>query len=270
MKNKNSDQSIELPYGLRDKRQLKIDERFQFDCHDQLDCFTCCCADVNILLTPVDVLRLSRRLGMSTTDFLGQHTITPVTKDLHLPVVMLKMNDDPGKTCPFVDKTKGCTVYEDRPWSCRMYPLGMALPPARAGVEPEPIYFLFEDDFCHGRREKKEWTAGRWLADQGITAREELEKGFYEVVSHPWFIGGRQLDPKRLEMFYMASFDLDTFRRFVFSSTFLARFDLGEDFVEKMRNSDEELLRFSPRWLRFALFGEPTIKAKDNQSGRNS
>jgi Fe-S-cluster containining protein len=261
---------VELPYGLRDRRQLKKDERFQFDCHNRLDCFTRCCADVTILLTPVDVLRLSRRLKMSTTDFLGQHTLTPVTKALQLPVVMLRMNDDPDKRCPFVDESRGCAVYEDRPWSCRMYPLGMALPPARAGVEPEPIYFLFEDDFCRGRGEAKEWTAARWLEDQGIAEREETEKGFYEVVSHPWFIGGRQLDPKRLEMFYMASFDLDTFRRFVFSSTFLDRFELEDDLVEKLRNSDEELLRFSPRWLRFSLFGEPTLKAKDNQSGRNS
>jgi len=266
----NEDKSPELPYGLRDKRKLKKDERFRFDCNDKLDCFTRCCADVNILLTPVDVLRLSRRLKISTTEFLAQHTMTPVTKDLNLPVVMLKMNDGPHKPCPFVDEAKGCTVYEDRPWSCRMYPLGMALPPARAGVDPEPIYFLFEDDFCHGRRESKEWTAERWLENQGIAARESLEKGFYEVISHPWFIGGRQLDPKRLEMFYMASFDLDTFRRFVFSSTFLGRFELGDDLIEKMRNSDEELLRFSPRWLRFALFGEPTLKAKNNQSGRNS
>ena len=269
-KKKNKIEPVELPYGLRDRRQLNRDECFQFDCHEKLDCFTHCCGDVTILLTPVDVLRLSRHLKISTTDFLGQHTLTPVTKDLHLPVVILRMNDDPDKRCPFVDKAKGCTVYHDRPWSCRMYPLGMALPPARAGVEPEPIYFLFEDEFCHGRREKKEWTAAQWFQDQGIAEREELEQGFYDVVSHPWFIGGRQLDPKRLEMFYMASFDLDTFRRFVVSSTFLDRFELDDDLEEKLRNSDEELLRFSPRWLRFALFGEPTLKAKDNQSGRST
>lgn len=269
-KNSNEGESIELPYGLRDRRQLKKDEYFQFDCHERLDCFTRCCADVNILLTPVDVLRLSRRLRMSTTDFLGQHTLTPVTRDLQLPVVMLRMTDDPDKPCPFVDQARGCTVYQDRPWSCRMYPLGMALPPARAGVDPEPIYFLFEDDFCHGHRENKKWTVEQWLTDQGIAGREELEKGFYQVVSHPWFIGGRQLDPKRLEMFYMASFDLDAFRRFVFSSTFLERFDLEDGLIEKLRDSDEDLLRFSPSWLRFALFGEPTLKAKDHQSGRNS
>jgi len=269
-KSKNENETVELPYGLRDRRQLKKDERFQFDCHDKLECFTRCCGDVTILLTPVDVLRLSRRLKTSTTDFLGQHTLTPITKDLQLPVVILKMNDDPDKRCPFMDAARGCTIYNDRPWSCRMYPLGLALPPARAGVEPEPIYFLFEDDFCHGRREKKEWTVAQWLKDQGIAEREELEQGFYDVVSHPWFIGGRKLDPKRMEMFYMASFDLDTFRRFVSSYTFLDRFDLEDDYKEKLRNSDEELLRFSPRWLRFALFGEPTLKSKDNQSGRNS
>ena len=51
--------------------------------------------------------------------------------------------------------------------------------------------------------------------------REELDELFNEIVSHPWFIGGRQLDPKRIEMFHMACYNLDTFREFVFKSTFL-------------------------------------------------
>jgi Fe-S-cluster containining protein len=260
----------ELPGDLQERRRLDGDETFCFSCNKDLPCFTKCCADVNIMLTPVDVLRLARRLGMTTTDFLDEHTLTPITKDLQLPVVMLRMGEEPEKRCPFVGE-QGCTVYEDRPWSCRMYPLGMGIPPARAGEEPEPVYFLFEDEFCQGDTAKKEWTVDTWKASEGITEQEEIEAGFRELVSHPWFIGGRQLDPKRMEMFHMACYDLDTFRRFVLESSFLERFELEEDLEERLRTDDQALAQFAFRWLRFALFAEPTMKtrAPAASTGRN-
>jgi len=247
-----------LPEPLRGKRQLGPDSGFCFDCQPTLKCFTTCCSDVNIVLTPADVLSLARRTGLGTREFLDCHTLTPITKELHLPVVMLRMGAAPEKRCPFVSE-QGCSVYEARPWACRMYPVGMALPPARPGVEPEPAHFLFEDDFCHGRGEARTWTVASWQRDQGIDAREDLEKGFRELVGHPWFIGGRQLDPRRIEMFFMAAYDLDTFREFLFETTFLARFDLDAGLVEELRTHDQALLRFAFRWLRFALFGEPTV-----------
>ncbi|RME21959.1 MAG: YkgJ family cysteine cluster protein [Deltaproteobacteria bacterium] len=257
----------DLPYQLRDKRRLGQDESFSFTCHPGVDCFTDCCANVNIILTPLDVLRLARRLGLTTGEFLSRHTLTPVTKDLKLPVAVLRMRDDEKKTCPFVGP-EGCTVYDDRPWACRMYPVAMAIPPARAGVEPQPMYFLFQDDFCHGHGKGRSWTAVRWRENQGVVERDEIEEGFRQVVSHPWFIGGRRLDPKRIDMFYTACYDLDTFRRFVFESSFLDRFELEEGLVEKLRKDDEQLLRFAFRWLRFALFAEPTIKVKPRAHAR--
>jgi Fe-S-cluster containining protein len=248
----------DLPEPLRGKRRLGPDSTFCFDCQPTLECFTRCCSDVNIVLTPADVLALARRTGLRTREFLDRHTLTPITKELHLPVVMLRMGESPEKRCPFVS-AQGCSVYQARPWACRMYPVGMALPPARPGVEPEPAHFLFEDDFCHGRSQPRTWTVASWQGDQGIGAREDLERGFHELVGHPWFIGGRQLDPKRIELFFMAAYDLDSFREFVFGSTFLQRFDVDEGLVETLRANDHELLRFGFRWLRFALFGEPTM-----------
>jgi Fe-S-cluster containining protein len=250
-----------LPGELANKRQLGEGERFRFACHPRLPCFNTCCADVNIVLTPVDVLSLARGLGISTEEFLETYTLKPVTKELKLPMVMLKMGEEPGRKCPFVGDD-GCTVYADRPWACRMYPIWMGLPPARAGEEPDPAYFLVEDDFCEGRDETTEWDVDSWRSDQGVAEREELEEGFREIVSHPWFIGGRTLDPRRMEMFYTGCYDLDSFRRFVFESSFLERFDVEPEVVERIAESDEELLRFAYRWLRFALFAEPTIRVR--------
>jgi ribosomal protein S2 len=205
----------------------------------------------------------ARRLGIPTKEFLDTHTLMPITKDLHLPVVLLRMGDGPARRCPFVGE-KGCTVYEDRPWACRMYPLGMALPPARAGVTPAPIYFVFEEDFCQGRGEKSPWTVEAWRADQGLDERDVLEAGFQEIVSHPWFIGGRQLDPRRMDMYFTACYDLDTFRRLVLSTGFLRRFHLEDGLVDQLAQDDEVLLRFAFRWLRFALFAEPTMRVRDD------
>jgi Fe-S-cluster containining protein len=247
-----------LPPELGRGRPLEADATFCFGCHAGLDCFTDCCANVNILLTPVDVLRLARRTGRSTHAFLSRHTLTPITKNLHLPVVMLRMDESDKKRCPFVSEA-GCTVYEDRPWACRMYPVGMGLPPARAGAVPQPTFVLFEDEYCHGRNGPGQWTVATWQRDQGVLAREALEEGFREIVTHPWFIGGRQLDPKRIEMFFMVAYDLDKFREFVFGSTFLSRFDIGAELGESLRTDDEALLRFGFRWLRLAMFGEPTV-----------
>jgi len=260
-----------LPESLAGRRQIAAGESFCFACHPGVSCFNRCCADVNIVLTPLDVLGLARRLGMTTRNFLDTHTATPITKDLHLPVVLLKMRDDETKRCSFVGDA-GCTVYEDRPWACRMYPLGMALPPARAGVEPEPLYFLFEDDHCEGRgqADARFWTPESWRSDQGIDRRDELEAGFRDLVTHPWFIGGRQLDPRRMHMFYTACYDLDTFRSFVFESSFCTRFDLDADVLCELETNDLALLDFAFRWLRFALFAEPTLKVRSEQAGQRS
>jgi Fe-S-cluster containining protein len=259
------DAAPELPEALRSKRRLTEQDEFPFACHPKIACFNRCCADINIVLTPLDVLGLARRIGVTTTEFLQEYCLHPITKDLSLPVVMLGMGDDPQKKCRFVGE-QGCTVYEDRPWACRMYPLGMAIPPARAGVEPKPIFFLFEDDFCEGRHEDRRWTVGQWRENQGLPQRERLEAGFQEIVSHPWFIGGRKLDARRIEMFHMACYDLDRFRRFVFESSFLDRFELEPDLVEKLRTDDEEMLRFAFRWLKYALFGEPTVPLREDAS----
>jgi Fe-S-cluster containining protein len=247
-----------LPEPLQDKRQLQAGSSFCFDCQPNLECFTRCCSDVNIVLTPADVLELARRTGLETREFLDRHTLTPITKDLHLPVVMLRMGPAPEKRCPFVTD-RGCSVYDARPWACRMYPVGMALPPARPGVEPEPVHFLFEDEFCHGGRSSRTWTVEAWQRDQGLPEREDIERGFRELVGHPWFIGGRQLDPRRIELFFMAAYDLDTFREFIFSTSFVRRFDLDAALVEALRTDDRALLKFAYRWLRYAMFGEPTV-----------
>ena len=63
-------------------------------------------------------------------------------------------------------------------------------------------------------------------------------------------------------MFYMACFDLDRFRRFVMESTFLDRFEVEPEVVEKIREDDVELYHFALRWLEYGLLGQHALKVK--------
>jgi Fe-S-cluster containining protein len=249
---------------LTDHERLDLDHRFQFGCHPGVSCFNTCCADVNIFLSPYDVLRLKKRLGITSTEFLEKYTLLPVQEDMKTPVVLLRMKDEAGKPCPFLT-TEGCGVYSDRPWPCRMYPLGLASSKdTEDGWRGERFYFLLREEGCKGFGEAKEWTVKEWMDDQEVDAHDEWGEAFKELALHDFFQNGKTLTPQQMEMFHTATYDLDKFRQFVFGSTLLERFEVEEDFIQEMEYSDEALLRFGFLWLRFSLFGEPTMRIRQD------
>lgn len=75
-------------------------------------CSKCCYGKV-IRVGPYEALRLSRKLGISTTELLRDHTEAGGT--------VLRTRED--KSCVFLGE-QGCTVHPDRPLACRIYPLG--------------------------------------------------------------------------------------------------------------------------------------------------
>ena len=248
---------------IADYPRLGPDDTFKFACHPGVSCFNKCCGDVNIFLSPYDVLRMKKRLGMTSTDFLDEYAILPVQKDMKTPVVMLRMNDDEAKTCPFL-KDEGCSLYSDRPWPCRMYPLGLASQKDTPdGWRGDRFYFLLQEDVCQGFGEPQEWTVRQWFEDQGIDEFDVWGEAFKELTLHKFFEDGGVLSAERMHMFFTSCYDQDKFREFVFDSTLLQRFVVDEDFIEEMRYDDEGLLRFAFLWLRFSLFGEDTMKVKE-------
>jgi Fe-S-cluster containining protein len=247
---------------LDDFTRLGPQDTFKFGCHPGISCFNTCCSDVNIFLSPYDVLRLKNRLGISSTEFLEKYTLLPVQKDMTTPVVILRMNEDEKRSCPFVTP-EGCGVYTDRPWPCRMYPVGLATSrDSEDGWQGERFYFLLEEEGCKGFSEAREWTIQEWMDDQGVDAFDEWGEAYKELSLHRFFEQGGILTPDQMEMFFNSTYDLDKLRAFVFGSTLLERFEVDEDFVHQMKQDDEALLRFGFLWIRFALFKEPTMKVR--------
>lgn len=242
--------------------RLSADANFQFACHPGVSCFNQCCSDVNIFLTPYDVLRLKNHLGISSQEFLDRYTQLVADRKQQLPAVQLRMTETEDKKCHFVDSEKGCTVYENRPWSCRMYPVGQASPKESENNVDEKFYFILHEEVCQGFEEGKTWTISDWMKDQGVGVYDEFGEMFKEITFHSFFDQGKVLTPQKVEMFFLACYNLDRFKDFIFDTTFLKRFEVEESRLDKIKTDDEALLKFGFDWVKFSLFGEKTIKIK--------
>jgi uncharacterized protein len=230
-----------------DDKLMTWDDSFCFRCHPEIDCFNTCCRDITIFLNPLDVQRMRKALGISSTEFLEKYTIQLVSEVAGMPAVVLKMTEDDEKKCPFVTP-QGCSVYPARPYSCRLYPLD-----TEQGVE---YTFIVSPEECHGLKEPDELTVEDYRRDQGLHYYDEMDFQLKDVMNPHQQWEAPIEDPRMRDMILMALYDADRFREFVFDSSFLTKFKVDEDIVQKIRDDDEALLYFAAQWLRFALFGK--------------
>jgi hypothetical protein len=67
---------------------------------------------------------------------------------------------------------------------------------------------------------------------------------------------------EKLKMYFMACYNLDMFKKFVFESRLLTLFQIDKRTVSRIRTDKTELLKFAFKWLQFAIFGKKTMKPK--------
>jgi Fe-S-cluster containining protein len=169
------------------------------------------------------------------------------------------MNEE-NKRCPFVSP-QGCVVYNDRPWPCRMYPLDM---------NDDGTFSLITDvSRCLGLKEDEFWKISDWLEDQGIAPYDEMNEYFSSLLIQ---LQAQELDidnPKIQQMTFMALYNLDKFRDFVFKSSFLDRLEVEPERIEKINENEDDLLIFAFDWIKFGLFGKKVFWVKEKPSQRS-
>ena len=244
------------------RRQLE-NESFIFECHPGTDCFTRCCRDADMYLYPYDIIRLKSRLALSSEQFLERHTTMAFRDNPYFPSVMLKMSDTEDKACPFL-AAEGCRVYEDRPFSCRAYPLERAVARVADDSRPKEMYFLVRHSHCNGHRETRKWTVAEWLDNQKIIEYNEINNRWVEIDTlfrqNPW--GAKGLESPKLKMAFMACFNIDRLRTFIIQSSFLERFDVKTEKINSLMDSDTDLLKFGFDWIEYFLTGKGPLKIK--------
>jgi len=231
----------------------------RFRCRKGIDCWNACCSNIDISLTPYDVLRLKTRLGMSSTQFLADYTVPYELEKDGIAGVKLRPVDQ-GTACRFM-KPEGCGVYEDRPTACRYYPVALLSLRRQDEYVDRNSYALVREDHCHGHVEPRSLTIDEYRSEQGLDAYDELARGWRQLVLKKKSSGPTVGKPslRSRQLFFMTCYDVDRFRNFVASDAFNALYDLPQDERSRILADDVELMQFGFRYLRQVLFGEASI-----------
>ena len=231
----------------------------EFSCHKGIGCWNACCSNIDISLTPYDVLRMKKRLGVTSTEFLKDYTV-PYEFDKDSIAGIKFRPVEGGTACRFM-KPEGCDIYSDRPTACRYYPVALLSMRRQDEYVDRDSYAIVKEDHCKGHDEKRSLSIADYRKEQGLEEYDELARGWRQLVlkkkSSGPAIGKPSLRSRQL--FFMACYDVDRFREFVFSSSFTNLFELKQDEKDLFATDDIALMQFAFRFLRQVMFGEESI-----------
>jgi Fe-S-cluster containining protein len=244
--------------------QLTAESQFRFRCQKDAPCFNKCCSDIRIVLTPFDILRMKQRLNITSSEFLMRYGRREKLEKTTLPLVTLKMTDDKEKSCPFITP-EGCTVYDDRPGTCRYYPIGFATMKKAEEKNKEEFYFFVREDHCLGFEEGQQWTVQSWREDQEADFYDRMNADWFEILIKTKSLGSVELSQRSINLFHMVSYDIDSFRKFVLESPFVEKYDIPSEVMEQIKADEAELMLFGLSWLKHILFGEGDFKYRQSE-----
>jgi len=231
----------------------------QFRCRPGIACWNACCSNIDIALTPVDIVRLKQRLGLASSEFLKEYTVPYEMEKDGIAGVKLRPVQG-GTACRFMT-SEGCSVYEDRPTACRYYPVALLSMRKQDESFDRQSYAIVREDHCLGHAEPRTQTIDAYRAEQGVVEYDEAAHGWRQLILKKKSSGPTVGKPSKrsLELFFMTCYDVDRFRSFVASDAFAGVFDVPDDELRDALVDDLALLQFGYRFLRQVLFGETTI-----------
>jgi len=233
-----------------------------FRCRRGIDCWNACCSNIDISLTPYDILRLKQRLAMTSGDFLLQYTLPYELEKDGIAGVKLKPVEG-GSACQFMTP-EGCSVYEDRPTACRYYPVALLSMRRQDEFTDTHAYALVKEPHCHGHNEPRPITVEAYRQEQGLEEYDRLGRGWRQLILKKKSSGPTvgKPSPRSLQLFFMACYDIDRFRDFVTSDNFNDVYDLPAETRAQIGRDDLALMEFAFQLMRQVLFNEMTIPIK--------
>ena len=234
----------------------------QFQCHRGIACWNACCSNIDISLTPYDILRLKQRMGITSNDFLLHYTLPYEMEQDGIAGVKLRPVEN-GTACRFMTP-EGCSVYGDRPTACRYYPVALLSMRKQDEYTDTRSYALVKEEHCLGHNEPGSITIDAYRQEQGLEEYDELARGWRQLILKKKSSGPSVGKPSKrsLQLYFMVCYDIDTFRSFATSEGFTGLYDLPEAETRKILADDTALMLFGFRFLRQVLFGENSIALK--------
>ena len=238
-----------------DVTPISLKESFCFACHPEVPCFNECCRDLNQFLTPYDILRLKNHLGLSSGQFLEQYTSQHVGPESGLPIITLKPGDQKNLICPFVTP-QGCRVYENRPSSCRIYPLMRGVARSRETGRMTEQFMVLKEPHCCGFEGGQTKTVQQWIEDQEIAIYNEINDKLMQIISLKNRRMPGVLDIKSRHLFFTALYDLDSFRSQIINNGLVADLQIDSLLLDKALVDDVALLEVGMKWVERVLIDQ--------------
>jgi len=239
---------------MSDKQLLNEHSIFTFDCHPDISCFTDCCHDVEMILYPYDIIRLKNCLNIDSTSFLEKYTEIEFDEGVWFPHLKLKMADNDA--CPFL-RSNGCSVYEDRPFSCRSYPLARSVKRAFSPEKQEEKYYLVRHHYCQGHEAPRQWHLSEWIENSNLKKFNDMNSQWIAIYTilkrYPFETTGMNMNFFRL--LFCASYNLDNFR-LLMDTCLTDEMNISNSLIEKARSCDIHLMQLGFAFIHYCLTGE--------------
>lgn len=140
-----------------------LDDTFTFHC---TQCGKCCINRSDIMLSPMDVFKMTKELNLNPSDFFLMYCRMEIGIHSRIPIVMLRPVGKDNR-CPLLQNNK-CSVHKVKPAVCGMFPLGryVIVDPekySKGEVETSSVKYLLNAPGCGDDSEihsVREWLSG--------------------------------------------------------------------------------------------------------------
>ena len=160
---------------------VALDDTFRFHC-DQ--CGKCCINREDIILSPMDIFRMSKELKITPTEFHRKYCVYNIGSYTRMPIVRLA-SVGRDNHCILLKNAK-CSVHKVKPAVCAMYPLGryIALDKSdytKEGIARSKVQYLLQPLDCGD--DSEEHTVRDWLGGFDIQLEDEAFVKWHQTIA---------------------------------------------------------------------------------------
>lgn len=210
-----------------------LDDTFKFHC---AQCGKCCTYRDDIILSPMDIFKMSRELKITPVDFYHEYCVFNIGEHTRMPIVRL---GSVGKDyhCVLLKNHK-CSVHKVKPAVCGMFPLGRYMSFEKdaydqADFATNKVKYLLQPPDCGD--DSEEHTVREWLSGFDINLEDEVFVEWQKAISQ---FGNKIKElEKKHDMLTMVEV------WFVVRVVLYLQYDTSKDFLPQFKNNTEHLMK---------------------------
>lgn len=191
---------------ISDGKKYSINDMVKADCDDCKGCSACCHGmGSSIVLDPLDVHRLMSHFQTRFEVLLEDKIELNIVDGVILP--NLKMNTQAeGEPCVFLDAEGRCSIHEDRPGICRIFPLGRV-------YEDNSFSYILQIHECQ-KENRSKVKVSKWIDTPDLKKNQQFITDwhyFLKAAQARLAAGGEEELIKRIAMQILQYFYIETY-----------------------------------------------------------